>query len=68
MSHTREPIHLAKLLEPYKGKWVTLSKDERIVLGAGDTIDEALKQAEAKGELLPVLLKVPDQSTTAVLY
>ncbi len=68
MSHTSEPIHLAKLLEPYKGKWVTLSQDEKIVLGAGDTIDEALKQAEAKGELLPVLLKVPDQATAAILY
>ena len=68
MAETKEPIHLAKLLEPYKGKWVTLTKDEKTVLGSGDTIDEALKKAEEQGELLPFLIKVPDQSTAAILY
>ena len=68
MSHTKEPIHLAKLLEPYRGKWVTLTRDEKVVLGSGDTIDEALKAAEEKGELLPFLIKVPDESTSAFLY
>jgi len=68
MSHTTERIHLAKLLEPFKGKWVTLSKNEKQVLGCGNTIDEALQKAEEKGELMPVLLKVPDASTSALLY
>ena len=68
MREIKEPIHLAKLLDPYKGKWVTLTQDEKSVLGAGDTIDEALKKAEEHGELLPFLIKVPDQSTTAILY
>lgn len=68
MPQTKEPIQLAKLLEPYRGKWVTLTSDERTVLGSGKTIDEALKAAEAKGELLPVLIKVPDESTTVFLY
>ena len=68
MSHTKEPIQLAKLLEPYRGKWVTLTRDEKAVLGSGDTIDEALKAAEEKGELLPFLIKVPDESTSAFLY
>ena len=68
MSHTKEPIHLAKLLEPFRGKWVTLTKDEKTVLGSGDTIDEALKAAEKMGELLPFLIKVPEKATTALLY
>ena len=68
MSQTKEPINLAKLLEPYRGKWVTLTKDEKVVLGSGNTIDEALKAAEEKGELLPFLIKVPDESTGAFLY
>ena len=68
MPETKQPIHLATLLEPYKGKWVTLTKDEKTVLGSGDTIDRALKAAEKMGELLPLLIKVPEKSTTALLY
>lgn len=68
MSHTKEPINLAKLLGPYRGKWVTLTKDEKVVLGSGNTIDEALKAAEEKGELFPFLIKVPDETTGAFLY
>ena len=68
MAHTEEPIHLAKLLAPYKGKWVTMTKDEKKVLGSGRTIDEALKAAEEKGELMPFLIKVPDESTSALIF
>jgi len=68
MPHTKEPIRLAKLLAPYKGKWVTLTQDEKKVLGSGKTIDEALKAAEKKGELMPVLVKVPDETTSTILY
>lgn len=68
MPDTKEPIHLAKLLAPYKGKWVTMTKDEKRILGSGVTIDEALKAAEEKGEPMPFLIKVPDESTSALLY
>ncbi len=68
MPDTKEPIHLAKLLEPYKGKWVTLTKDEKSVLGSGNTIDEALNAAETKGELMPLLIRVPDENTSTILY
>ena len=68
MSQTKEPIHLAKLLKPYKGKWVTLTRDEKSILGAGKTMDEALKAAEEKGELMPLLVRVPDESTSTILY
>jgi len=65
MPHTRTPIHLAKLLAPHSGKWVTLSKDERVVLGVADTIDSALEQARQKGEFHPLLIKAPDSSAAA---
>ncbi len=45
-----------------------MTKDEKKVLGFGNTIDEALKAAEEKGELMPFLIKVPDESTSALLY
>lgn len=67
MPETREPIHLARLLTPYKGKWVALSHDEKSVVGVGNTIDEALEKAEAKGEHRPVLIKSPDQYSAALL-
>ncbi len=50
MSHTKEPVHLAKLLFPYKGKWVALSHDETKIVGVGVTLDEALEGAKKKGE------------------
>ncbi len=68
MSNTLETIHLAKLLQPYKGKWVTLTKDEKTVLGSGNTIDEALTAAEKVGELMPLLIKVPEKTTAALQY
>ena len=68
MHTTKRPIRLAKLLAPYRDKWVTLTQDQKKVFGAGDTIDEALKAAEKKGELLPFLIKVPDEFTSPIIY
>lgn len=59
------PTHLAELLRPHAGKWVTLSKDEKSILGIGDTIDIALEQAREKGEFNPLLIKAPDSSVSA---
>lgn len=67
MPDTKEPIHLAKLLAPHKGKWVALSHDERSVLGVGTTIDEALEGAKKKGESKPVLIKSPDEHSAVLL-
>jgi len=62
MNTLKEPIHLAKLLKPHAGKWVTLSQDEKTVLGVADTISSALEQAKEKGEFYPLLIKAPDSS------
>lgn len=67
MSETREPIHLAKLLAPHKGKWVALSHDEKSVVGVGTTIDEALDEAKARGEQRPIIIKSPDKYSAALL-
>ncbi len=67
MAHTKEPIHLAKLLLPHKGKWVALSHDETRVVGVGVTLDEALEAAKKKGEEKPVIIKSPDQHSALLL-
>jgi len=59
---------LGKLLAPHAGKWVTLSKDEQTVLGVSDNMNTAIKQAKAKGETFPLLIKAPDLSTTAFFF
>ena len=59
---------LGRLLAPHAGKWVTLSKDEKIVLGVSNDMDVAIKQAKEKGENFPLLIKAPDESTTAFFF
>ena len=68
MSNTRLiPTDLSKLLKPFAGEWVTLSRDESHVVGHGGTIDEAINQAHKKGEKHPVLIKSPDSNTALLL-
>lgn len=67
MRETREPIHLAKLLAPHKGKWVALSHDETRVVGVGITLDEALEASKKKGEEKPVVIKSPDEHSALLL-
>lgn len=53
-----KPIDLSKILLPYENKWVALSEDNKKVLGAGKTLEEARKQAE-KTKKRFLFLKVP---------
>jgi len=69
MVHTKKTSKsLGKLLAPHAGKWVTLSKDEKAVLGVSDNMDTAVKKAKEKGEDFPLLIKAPDLSTTAFFF
>lgn len=43
----------------YKGKWVALKDDEKTVISAGDTAQEALQEARKKGFNNPTLTKMP---------
>ena len=62
------PTPLQDLLSPYKGKWVTLSYDEKRLLGFGETLGEALEMAKKTDpNELPLLIKVPDEGSNFVL-
>ena len=53
-----KPIDLSKILLPYEDKWVALSEDNKKVLGVGDTLEQARKQAEKTNKKY-IFLKVP---------
>jgi len=38
----------AEVFDRYEGKWIIWDQDDLCVLGAGDTIEEAEKQADEK--------------------
>lgn len=59
-----KPIDLSKKLLPYENKWVALSEDQKEVLGAGNSLKEAEREAEKKSKRY-IFLKVPPFS---VLY
>ena len=58
MSKTKS-TDLTKLIEPYTGQWVALTPDEKKVVGASNSLDEALQQARAKGISCPFIIKSP---------
>jgi len=58
---------LSKILEPYSDEWVALSEDEKRVVGSGETIKEALKEAKESGVDTPIITKVPKEYGSYVL-
>jgi Family of unknown function (DUF5678) len=57
-------IDWTKIQEKYKGLWVALASDEKTVLGAGKTVQEAVAQAKEKTEETPFLTRMPDKLTS----
>ena len=56
---TKLPVaDLTKLLKPYSSGWVALSKNQRRVVGAGETLQAAHDKAREHGERDPLLVKV----------
>lgn len=55
---TLKPIDLSRILLPYENKWVALSEDQKEILGSGNSLKEAEKQAE-KNNKRYIFLKVP---------
>lgn len=53
-----KPIDLSKKLLPYENKWVALSKDQKEILGFGNSLKEAERQAK-KSKREYVFLKIP---------
>lgn len=69
MNRIRKEQHrTARLIEPYAGKWVTLSADKKRVLGVSTRMETALAQAKDKGEKHPHLIKAPDATTAAYIF
>jgi hypothetical protein len=61
---TKTPVaDHSKLLKPYASGWVALSEDQRRVVGAGETLQEAHERAVEHGVPNGVFVKVipPDQ-------
>ncbi|HEY4483128.1 MAG TPA: DUF5678 domain-containing protein [Candidatus Paceibacterota bacterium] len=54
-------IDWTKIYKKYKGLWVALAKDEKTVLGAGRTVQEAVRQAKMKSDETPFLTRMPEK-------
>lgn len=50
-------IDMTETLRPYENKWVALTQDNKVV-GSGDTIEEALKEAKKNGYENPIFEQV----------
>ena len=66
MKHIKKT--LGHLIEPFSGKWVTLTSDKKTILGVSRNMKNALSQAHEKGEPQPFLIKSPDAYTAAIFY
>jgi hypothetical protein len=57
---------LTTLLKPYENKWVALSFDYRRVLGVGDTLAEAKRNAQQSSKERFVCIKLPPYGVSYV--
>ncbi|MEK7068367.1 MAG: DUF5678 domain-containing protein [Patescibacteria group bacterium] len=53
-------IDWTNIYKKYKGQWVALADDEKTVLGAGRTVQDALAKAKKKGNNDPILTRMPE--------
>ncbi|MEN9614287.1 MAG: hypothetical protein RLZZ347_594 [Candidatus Parcubacteria bacterium] len=54
------PIDWTKIYKKNRGLWVALASDEQTILGVGKTVKEALLEAHKKGNLSPILTRMPE--------
>lgn len=52
------PIDLTPAIKDFQNKWIAISEDCTTVFGAGDTAQDAIRDAEAKGHVDYVLFFV----------
>ncbi len=52
-------LDFTQIIKKYKGKWVSLTDDEKKVISFGKTAKEALEKARKEGHKNPILFKVP---------
>lgn len=54
------PIDLTEVLKDAPvGDWIALSHDQQRIVASGKTLDAVVEAAKAKGEMEPIVLKVP---------
>lgn len=58
-------LDFTKITKKYKGKWVSLTGNEKRVIASGKSAKEALEKAKKEGYENPILFKVP---TTLLPY
>ncbi len=63
-----QAIDWSGIYKKYKGKWVTLAKDEQTVLSFGKTAKEAWDKALKKGFQKPILTHMPERLIPYVGY
>lgn len=52
-------LDFTKIVQKYKGKWVSLTGDEKKVISSGKSAKGTLEKAQKKGYKNPILFKVP---------
>jgi hypothetical protein len=52
-------LDFTQIVKKYKGKWVTLTEDEKKVISSGKSAKEALEKTKKEGLKNPILFKVP---------
>ena len=57
-----------RLIKPYPGQWVALSKDDTHVVSVRKSFEAVLNDAHRKGEPCPHIVKVPDGSWSAIVF
>lgn len=61
-------VDWTQIQKKYAGKWVGLAEDQVTVLGAGETLKEALENAKKKGHKDPIMTRMPEEVIAYVGY
>lgn len=54
-------VDLTKVYKRYKGLWVALLDDEKTVVGSGESLEKALKEANKNGHKHPIIMRMPTE-------
>lgn len=53
------PLDRTKMAKKYQGQWVALKADRKTVVGAGSTVEQAVRAAQDKGCKEPIVTRMP---------
>ncbi|MAG44737.1 hypothetical protein CL633_02505 [bacterium] len=61
-------VNWTQIYKKYKGKWVTLDKDEQTVISSASKGTTAFKKAQDKGFEAPILMHIPKEVMPYIGY